>query len=86
MRGRRLAPLVAYLGDASYSIYLAHPVVLFVLTMNLRATPRRPLLLAVETAVLCVCVGVASYELIERPIMRLARYVRGARTLRVAPA
>ena len=67
-----VARFCAYLGDASYSIYLSHLLVLYVLRQHVQVAPW-PALLFVEAIVLCACIGLASYELIERPIMQIAR-------------
>jgi exopolysaccharide production protein ExoZ len=65
-----------YLGDASYSIYLTHLIVLYVLQQNLHSALAWAALALIAGFVLCGCVGVAAYELIERPLMRLSRKLK----------
>jgi peptidoglycan/LPS O-acetylase OafA/YrhL len=63
--------LVQFLGLASYSIYLAHLVVISLLSPALSAVPAAPrmaLLIVAGTAVGCAC-----YVLVEKPVHRFVR-------------
>lgn len=64
------APLV-YLGAASYSLYLTHPLIIYGIVPALRpyGMPRDWLILVV----LCVIFGLAYYHVIEKPFHDLAR-------------
>ena len=80
-RPNRLALLV---GDASYSIYLAHPfaqrawyvAASAVLGSSAQA---HPVLLVISMMTIGLCGGVAAYFAIEHPILAAARRWRGAR-------
>lgn len=66
-------PAVAYLGDASYSIYLWHALAVSVIA-KFGALLALPAVITFTLAVLLgVAVGVASYELLERPLVRLLK-------------
>ena len=89
-RHRFVAPKrLQYLGDASYSIYLWHTLLLVtagrLLTWIFPAAPglHLVLLVGVTLAVLAGCVVL--YELIERPLLRLVNRRRAPRPAR-APA
>jgi len=74
-RGRHVPRLFVGLGVISYSVYLMHPAVLWLL-------PRWPAPLFVPAALLCtLALASATYWLVERPGMRLGRALtrRGAR-------
>lgn len=61
-------PLLRRLGDASYAIYLVHPLALEVLTPLLRPLPAA---LAVSLALAaCAGAGLGVHQGIERPVMR----------------
>ena len=69
-----LARLLAYLGDASYSIYLAHALVLLGLWSLWRLTGAPP----PSVVVLCglataIAAGVAAHRFIERPLTKLVK-------------
>jgi len=71
----------AYLGDASYSIYLAHGVALSALAQIWRrvldeANPASWASFTVVSLVVCTVSGAVTYELIERPI---AKIIKGGR-------
>jgi peptidoglycan/LPS O-acetylase OafA/YrhL len=68
---------LAKLGDASYSIYLAHVLVLSAVGRVLYALSiSHPIPNAVMVIVLCLCViasGLISYRIIERPLLKASR-------------
>lgn len=74
--GRR--PLMPWLGDASYSLYLSHAIVLSALFQIVRAVVGldSPVAIAAYLAVALVAVTVASialYEGFEKPVIKLFR-------------
>ncbi|GEK84931.1 acyltransferase family protein [Microbacterium aerolatum] len=60
------------LGEASYSVYLLHPI-LFTLTGFLVGGSKAPVLTAVLAIVLTIVASVLCYRLYERPVSNLAR-------------
>ena len=85
---RREFRLGAFLGDCSYSIYLAHPFVLrpfFIIVSVIFVEPNRTtqILLATVAIVIGIVGGIISHQTIERPLAdRLRRYfVARKRTL-----
>jgi exopolysaccharide production protein ExoZ len=75
----KLAPL-KYLGDASYSLYLAHGLALslaFKLIGGRGLAPLVEVLLAIPLAVVC---GLACYRLVEQPLLSLFRGRRRGQT------
>jgi len=68
----RIAPLEK-LGDASYSLYLAHMYwIAAALKLLDRAAPGLPMPIAIGVCVIgAIIVGIAVYELCERPLLRL---------------
>jgi exopolysaccharide production protein ExoZ len=88
-RKQYIAPRVLqYLGDASYSIYLWHTLLLVaagrvvVAVMPGAENLHLVLLIAVSLAVLGACIVL--YELVERPLLRLVNRRRAPRAERVA--
>lgn len=81
-----LMRFLAYLGDASYSIYLAGNIVSdFLLIAWIRTLGvHRPILMTAVIALLAIATGVACYRWIERPILRDVR--RFAPKPRAAPS
>ncbi|WP_400770171.1 acyltransferase family protein [Methylosinus sporium] len=73
------SPLLMLLGDASYSIYLAHPIVLTLARVGTRALHlpvERPLIgmaAVVTTLALSIAAGVAVHLLVEKPMLALLR-------------
>jgi peptidoglycan/LPS O-acetylase OafA/YrhL len=71
--GRATTNLLARLGDASYSIYLAHPLVLLGV-YNLSRVSGLPRAVAVVAGmIMSAAAGVAIYRWIERPLLRWCR-------------
>lgn len=71
-------PMVAYLGDASYSTYLWHTLALAVVTKVGFHFNLPPLAVAAAGIVAGILVGVIAYELVERPIQGLVKRRRFA--------
>jgi exopolysaccharide production protein ExoZ len=80
LRSPAWKPLI-FLGDASYSIYLSHPLVIVALSMaHMRSVP--------VAAALCVTVGVIVHLVLERPLLRDSRALVASllrRRFRAAP-
>ena len=74
-------PLLAKIGDASYSIYLSHTIAMIFLYKGLAALPlsgwAQFLVVLPISLVVCALVGIAIYHTIERPI--IARFRRKTR-------
>ncbi len=67
-------PCLAYLGDASYSIYLAHSLVLLGLWSLWRVTGAPPpSVVVVSGLVVAILAGVAAHRFIERPLTKLVK-------------
>ena len=69
--GRRLPPL-KLLGDASYSIYLSHGLVLSILVAALAGGALTPAGVVAGIVIATGC-GLLSYWLLERPLLSLMR-------------
>lgn len=78
----RSAKVLALIGDASYSIYLSHTIVMIFLYKVLRKIPldgwAQFIVVASLSLTICAAVGIALYYLVERPIIRLFRRRSGA--------
>lgn len=77
MQGRAVR-IAAWMGDASYSIYLVQGtaiILLAVLWLPVFGT-HRPAILASALSFACLMLGAATYVLIERPILRDLRRIR----------
>ncbi len=72
VRGR-VANVLVYLGDASYSIYLAHALVLAGILALAPAIGLTPVMLVVVDIVAALAAGVVIYQLIERPLLAYLR-------------
>ena len=78
-RKRRPLPLLHLIGDASYSMYLVHPLfqraVYLVILVAFGSTqgPIRLALYVVLTAAAGILGGVATYHLVERPLLNLRK-------------
>lgn len=73
--GRAPRPLV-FLGDASYSLYLVHgPLLRVVGPLLVAAFVTQPWVVLLLAALLSIAVGVGTYVLVERPILRAARRI-----------
>jgi peptidoglycan/LPS O-acetylase OafA/YrhL len=75
----------AFVGDASYSIYLVHGIVLSALfsLVNHLGAPR--IVMIVVGAPLALTMGLAVYQYVERPMTRYLKGGRRARVVRPAP-
>ncbi len=71
-------PLPAYVGDASYSIYLWHTLALSVVVKGGIYLGLPPVLVLVCGIVAGIALGLAAYELIEKPIQALVKQRRVA--------
>ena len=82
---------MVFLGDASYSIYLAHPFVLrpfFILTSVLIAAPApsTQIIVATVSTIAGIAGGVMSYRLLEKPLADLlSRFHMRQRPRRLNP-
>lgn len=69
--------LLARIGDASYSIYLSHTIFMIVLYKALILLPLQGwaqfLVVMAVSLVTCTAVGIAIYEMVERPLIRKLR-------------
>jgi len=79
----RINPLGAFLGDASYSIYLAHPFGLRVWHLTFERIVGTGSVVALTSYVLSalvvgLCVGIASYLFVEKPILAAVKRRRVA--------
>ncbi len=85
--GSRKIPLLLLLGDASYSIYLSHVILLSALfQLARRASSHGPFIIAAISSLIvmaCLAAGVAVYWIIERPIIG---WLKEPRVLVTAPA
>ena len=73
--GYKKRPFVCYLGDASYSIYLTHA---FLVGLSMRIWSliighRVPALFVVTMIVGCSILGILTYRLLEKPLLRMIR-------------
>lgn len=71
-------PALAYLGDASYSIYLWHTFAVSVVVQIGLALGLPPLLLVLAATILGTLTGIVAYECFERPVHLLFRGKRSA--------
>jgi exopolysaccharide production protein ExoZ len=72
----RLAGILTYLGDASYSIYLTHALVLLGLWSLWRVTGAPPSALVVLIGLVAGTLGgIVVHETLEKPVMRIVRRV-----------
>jgi peptidoglycan/LPS O-acetylase OafA/YrhL len=69
----RVVNPVAYLGDASYSLYLTHPLVVASLAAVWRATAAPLIVLPCIELVAGLCGGVLAYEFLEKPLLAFLR-------------
>lgn len=79
----RRAAVLIYLGDASYSLYLAHTLVFGLLIGALRGVAIAPDALLLGSLVAAVVSGCVLYELVEKPLLAFLR-PRPAAALRQA--
>ncbi|MER8940053.1 hypothetical protein NKH82_11125, partial [Mesorhizobium sp. M0915] len=71
---RLLAPRVlARLGDASYSLYLTHPIVLLATAPVVASANVSPWLAGMVIVTACIAVSLASYSFIEKPLLAISR-------------
>ncbi|MER8954742.1 acyltransferase [Mesorhizobium sp. M0833] len=71
---RLFAPRVlARLGDASYSLYLTHPIVLLATAPVVASANVSPWLAGMVLVAACIAVSLASYSFIEKPILAISR-------------
>ncbi|MCJ8517480.1 exopolysaccharide production protein ExoZ [Pseudorhizobium tarimense] len=66
-------PMMAYVGDASYSTYLWHTLALAVVTKAGTHLGLSPLTVAAAGVVAGVLIGVVAYEVVEKPIQSLVK-------------
>lgn len=66
-------PLLNYLGDSSYSIYLWHALAVSVVFKLAGILELGPLTTAAVAAIAGTLLGVASYEMLERPLVALTK-------------
>lgn len=66
-------PLLNYLGDSSYSIYLWHALAISVIFKLAGALALDPLATAAAATLAGTLLGVLSYEMLERPLMALTK-------------
>lgn len=79
---RRYAPrFLIHLGDASYSLYLTHTIVLLALTPVVAGAGLSPWIAGAAVVVACVLVSLASYRFIEQQLLALSRRGRAPRRL-----
>lgn len=71
------APLLALIGDASYSIYLSHTIVMVILYKFLRLIPLEGwaqfFVTLVLSVTICAIIGIGIYRMVEQPIIRMMR-------------
>ncbi len=71
---RLYAPrLLARLGDASYSLYLTHPIVLLALTPIVAGANVLPWISGIAVVVACIAIALASFSFIEKPLLAISR-------------
>lgn len=71
---RLFAPRVlARLGDASYSLYLTHPIVLLATAPVVASANVSPWLAGMVLVAACIAVSLASYSFIEKPLLAISR-------------
>lgn len=71
---RLFAPrLLARLGDASYSLYLTHPIVLLATAPVVASVSVSPWLAGMVIVTACIAVSLASYSFIEKPLLAISR-------------
>ncbi|MES0099974.1 acyltransferase [Mesorhizobium sp. M0019] len=76
---RLFAPRVlARLGDASYSLYLTHPIVLLATAPVVASANLSPWLAGAVIVTACIAVCLASYSFIEKPLLAILRMSRSA--------
>ncbi|MER8549651.1 acyltransferase [Mesorhizobium sp. M0074] len=77
---RLFAPrLLARLGDASYSLYLTHPIVLLATAPVVASVSVSPWLAGMVIVTACIAVSLASYSFVEKPILAISRMSLSAR-------
>lgn len=64
-------PLLTYLGDASYSIYLWHTLAISLVIEIARTTGMSPTLTILAAIVAGTVLGAVAYEVVEKPLRRL---------------
>lgn len=69
-------PLLSYLGDASFSIYLWHTLAISVVVKFLPLAGMEGWLLAWAAAITGTALGVVAYEAVERPLQHLLKHGR----------
>lgn len=71
---RVFAPRVlARLGDASYSLYLTHPIVLLATAPVVASVNVSPWIAGTVIVTACIAVSLASYSFIEKPLLQISR-------------
>lgn len=75
--GLPLPRILLVLGDASYSLYLTH--VLTIEMLHRAWHERAPAIFFAATLVACIAAAVLCYNMIERPMIRLAKSIRWGR-------
>ncbi|PZM10590.1 acyltransferase family protein [Rhizobium tubonense] len=66
-------PVLAYLGNGSYSIYLWHTLAISVVAKAAQSMALPPLVAVTLSAILGALLGIAAYEVIEKPIRSLLK-------------
>lgn len=80
-------PLLVKLGDASYSVYLAHPFVMAVANrgMSMMGLEGAPVLIGVAIAgIIMIWGGILFYELVEKPLLHFMKILFTNKKRRVA--
>jgi exopolysaccharide production protein ExoZ len=76
---RLFAPRVlARLGDASYSLYLTHPIVLLATAPVVASANVSPWIAGIVIVTACIVASLASYSFIEKPLLAISRMSRSA--------
>ena len=74
IKQNKIFSLGAYLGDASYSIYLSHYWILFVIYYYVNKFDKYPIINEYFTfsivSLITLCVGLLCYQLLEKPLLR----------------